>query len=43
MEYALAAQIAGVGMGMVFMVLIAVGVVVRLTSILIESFEEKQS
>lgn len=40
-EYAFAAKVAGVGMGMVFMVLIAVGVVVWLTSFVVRKLEER--
>lgn len=43
MDYVLAAQIALVGMSMVFMVLIAVGIVIRLTSIVVEKLEGENS
>ncbi len=43
MDYLLAARIAGVGMAMVFMVLIAIGVVVRLTSVVIDKVEDKDA
>lgn len=43
MDYLLAAQIAAVGMGMVFAVLIAVGIVVRLTGIVVEKLEKRKS
>ncbi len=41
-DYALAAKISGVGMLMVFIVLIAVGVVVWLTGIVVRKLEKQQ-